>query len=369
MPFADEFIGTHTALALITAVQVAEPQRPLTALRAVPAGLDGLALRERSDLLRDALLADLPCSYPDFAAVIRRAAAGDAHFSGWLIWPVTCAVADRAIEDGGSAAFDDAMALLAELSPRLTSEFAVRTLLRHDLDRALLVIRTSWVRSDDVDVRRLASEGTRPYLPWATRVPGILRDPTSTIPILHALYRDDSEYVRRSVANHLNDISRDHPDLVVATAQAWLRDPDRHTPQLVGRALRTLVKRGDPGALALLGFGGRAHIDVTDFALDSATISVGETLTFTATLTNASTEAARLSIDYVVHHRRANGGTTPKTFKLAVRSLAPGERTTITRTHSFRPVTTRRYYTGVHSIELLINGVGGHRQDFHLAAI
>ncbi|BDZ48591.1 hypothetical protein GCM10025867_08320 [Frondihabitans sucicola] len=324
MPFADELIGTHTVLALIRAIQVAAPDRDLPILRAVADSLPGLALRERSDLMRDALLADLDMPYPDFAAVIRRAAAGDAHFSGWLIWPVTSAIAARAVEDGTGEAFDDALALLASLTARLSSEFAIRTLLRHDLDHALDIIGTRWVVSDDVDIRRLASEGTRPYLPWATRVPGILRDPASTIPILDALYRDDSEYVRRSVANHLNDISRDHADLVVTTARAWLDNPDANTTRLVGRALRTLIKRGDAGALDLLGFH-QATVEVNDFRLDRETVAIGDSVAFTATVTNTGLEESRLSIDYIVHHRKANGLTTGKTFKLAVRSLQPGK--------------------------------------------
>lgn len=365
MPFADELIGKHTALALTGAIQAAAPGRSLPALRAVPELLGDLSLRERSDLMRDALLADLNLSYPEFAAVIRRAARGDAHFSGWLIWPVTSAVAARAVEDGTDAAFDDALALLSALTSRLSSEFAIRTLLRHDLDRALRVIRRDWVVSDDLDVRRLASEGTRPYLPWATRVPGILRDPDATLPILNALYRDESEYVRRSVANHLNDLSRDHAHLVVATARAWLGDPDANTMQLVGRALRTLVKRGDPGALDLLGFH-PARVDVTEFTLDEDTVALGETLSFHATLTNSGDDIARLSIDYVVHHRKANGGSTGKTFKLAVRTLQPGETFTVVKSHSFRVITTRTYHAGEHAIELLINGVSAGRRQFQL---
>lgn len=275
--------------------------------------------------------------------------------------PSPCALSRTADE-----AFHDALALLASLTSRLSSEFAIRTLLRHDLDRALHLIRSEWVGSSDVDVRRLASEGTRPYLPWATRVPGLLRDPEATIPILNALYRDDSEYVRRSVANHLNDLSRGHADLVVATARAWLGEPDANTGPLVGRALRTLVKRGDAGALDLLGFH-HAQVQVTDFTLNRATVAVGDTLAFAATLTNTGGQVGRLSIDYVVHHRKANGGTTGKTFKLTVRTLSPGEQFTITKSHSFRVITTRRYYPGSHSIELLINGVSAGRREFQLS--
>jgi 3-methyladenine DNA glycosylase AlkC len=365
MPFADDLIGAHTAIALAAAISAAAPDRPLPALHAAPGALGPLALRERADLLRDALLSDLDGGYDDLAAVIRRAAAADAPFSGWLIWPVTSAIASRAIEDGREAAFDDALVLLASLTSRLTSEFAIRALLRHDLPRALDVIADSWVTSDDVDVRRLASEGTRPYLPWATRVPALLREPDATIPILTALYRDDSEYVRRSVANHLNDLSRDHAYLVVETARGWLAAPDANTERLVGRALRTLVKRGDPGALALLGFR-PAALDVTGPTLDRDVVAVGDSLGFSADIRALGDETARLSIDYVIHHRKADGRTTGKTFKLAVRTLAPGQTITVARTHSFRVITTRTYHPGTHAVELLVNGVPAGRREFEL---
>jgi 3-methyladenine DNA glycosylase AlkC len=365
MPFADDLIGAHTALALTSAIHTASADRPLPALHAASGALGPLALRERADLLRDALLSDLDGTYDDLAAVIRRAAASGVHFSGWLIWPVTSAIASRAIEDGRDAAFDDALVMLASLTSRLTSEFAIRALLRHDLARALSVIESSWVVSDDVDVRRLASEGTRPYLPWATRVPGLMRKPKATVPILTALYRDESDYVRRSVANHLNDLSRDHADLVVDTARAWLAAPDENTAQLVRRALRTLVKRGDPGALALLGFR-PAALDVTDLEMDRHEVAIGDSIGFSAHITNVGDETARLSIDYVIHHRKADGQTTVKTFKLAVRTVAPGQTIQVAETHSFRVITTRTYHPGTHAIELLVNGVSAGRRELEL---
>ncbi|WP_396599684.1 DNA alkylation repair protein [Frigoribacterium sp. R86507] len=365
MPFADDLIGAHTALALTRAIHTASPDDALAALHAASGALGPLALRERSDLLRDALLTDLDHSYDDFIAIIRKAAAADVHFSGWLIWPVTSAIADKALQDGRAEAFDDALAMLASLTSRLTSEFAIRTLLRHDLPRAMGVITSSWVISDDVDVRRLASEGTRSYLPWATRVPALLTDPQVTLPILNVLYRDDSDYVRRSVANHLNDLSRGHPDIVVDTARSWLAAPDGNTERLVGRALRTLIKRGDPGALDLLGFR-PATLDVKHFDLDRDNLPVGDSVTFTADITNLGDTAARLSIDYVIHHRKADGMSTGKTFKLAVRTLAPGQSVQVSKTHSFRLITTRIYYPGTHAVELIINGVSAGRRELEL---
>ncbi len=365
MPFADELIGRDTAQNLVDAVQIAAPAAELASLRAAVGELGPLSLRERADLLRDALLADVPGDYAALAATVRSARDNAPRFTGWLIWPVTSALATRAVQEGGTAPFDDAMALLADLTGRLTSEFAIRTLLRHDLDRALGIIG-GWTRSAEADVRRLASEGTRPYLPWAIRVPEVLARPTATVPVLDALYRDESDYVRRSVANHLNDLSRDHPGIVVGTARRWLDDPDANTERLVRHGLRTLVKRGDPEALELLGFA-PAAVEVDGPHLDRATVPVGGSVRFTASVRNTGDAAARLAIDYVVHHRKANGGQTGKTFKLTTRTLAPGERIELTREHSFRLITTRRYHPGTHGISLQVNGVASGRADFELA--
>ena len=362
MPFADELIGPRTAETLIMTIAAVTPGAALPALRKAAAALVPLALRERSDLLRDALLADLPGDYASFAGTIRAAHSGHETFSGWLIWPVSCAVATKAVVDGTHAAFDDALELLAELTPRLTAEFAIRTLLDHDLDRALPAILV-WTRHDDEHVRRLASEGTRPLLPWARRVPALLARPAATLPILNALYRDDSEYVRRSVANHLNDLSRIDPGLVVETATSWLANPDEHTDSLVRRGLRTMIKQGHPGALGLLGFIS-ADIEADVPRLSATEIPFGGSVTFSARVTNTGTAPARIAIDYIVHHAKANGTQTGKTFKLTTVTLAAGEHIDIARTHSFRAITTRRYYPGQHAIELQVNGNRSGRSDF-----
>ncbi|MFF0150479.1 hypothetical protein [Micromonospora sp. NPDC005203] len=194
MPFADDLIGEHAARMLIRAVASAAPGTPLTALRSAAGDLANRSLRERADLLGDALLADLPGGYAHLARTVRRAGrAGQPPFDGWLIWPVTSAIAAKAVADGGAEAFDDAMALLAELTGRLTSEFALRTLLNHDLDRALAIIHT-WTASPAEDVRRLASEGTRPFAAdgsWST----VLHAPGALWPDTLALAADGYLYV------------------------------------------------------------------------------------------------------------------------------------------------------------------------------
>ncbi|MEU8827145.1 DNA alkylation repair protein [Streptomyces sp. NPDC048636] len=360
MPTADELLGAGVVADLAARMEAVDPARPLTAVRRTVTALDGLGLRERSDLVRDALLTDLPGDYPELAKRV-RAALGDVGFTGWLIWPVSEAVAVRALEhraadpDGPGDTFEDALQLLAALTPRLTCEYAIRRLLNADPDRAMAVIR-EWTAHPDEHVRRLASEGTRPRLPWAVRVPALSARPEATLPLLDALYRDPSEYVRRSVANHLNDISHDRPELAVETAAAWAAAPDARTPRVIRHGLRTVVKRGDPRALALLGFAPVTTLAVSGPTVAEPVVRVGGELRFGFTLENTGATPLRLAVDYLVHYRKANGTTSPKVYKLTTLTLGPGTTETFSRVRSFRQISTRVFHPGEHRVELQING-------------
>lgn len=366
MPTADELLGPDVARRMRDVLATAAPGEPLPELTRAAALLPGHTLRQRTDLLSATLLTDLPGTFATLETTLRRALA-DPRLSGWMVWPVTEAVATRALADTDPAAFDGALALLADLTSRLTAEFAIRSLLARDLPRALAIIST-WTDHPDEHVRRLASEGTRRHLPWGTQVPALAADPRATVGILDALYRDESEYVRRSVANHLNDLSRRDPEVVVEVARRWLAAPDAATERLVRHALRTLVKAGDPGALELLGFGPAPGAVVDGPDLATTAVRVGETLAFTATVRNTGAVPARLVIDYVVHHHKANGTQTAKVFKITTTTLQPGERLVIDRRHSFKVITTRRYHPGEHAIALQVNGVASGRATFHLLA-
>ncbi|HWN31298.1 MAG TPA: DNA alkylation repair protein [Pseudonocardia sp.] len=366
MPTADELLSADAVLGLIDCLRVAAPATKPTALRRAVAELPGQALAERARAVRDALLADLPGGFGPFAAVVHRALA-DPAFTGWMIWPVSEAVAALAVAPGPPHEFEAGLALLARLTSRLTGEFAIRTFLDADLDRTLSVVR-GWTGHPDEHVRRLASEGTRPRLPWARRVRAITDRPAAAIELLDTLYRDESDYVRRSVANHLNDVSRLDAALATGTARRWLAEPDAHTASVVRHALRILVKAGDPDALALLGFEPPAGIVLSGFALTGSTVELGGGLGFAFSVANHGAEPARLAIDYVIHHRKANGTLAPKVFKLTTRTLDPGAAATIERTHSFRPISTRRYYPGGHAVEIQVNGTRLGRHEFLLAA-
>jgi len=367
MPTADELLSRETVQDLIACLDRAAPGRPLPALQAVEPALADLAFGERVAAVRDGVLADLPEGYAAFDAIL-RAALDDPAFRGWMIWAVADAVALRAVaawEGGDDPAFDAGLALLAALTPRHTAEAAIRRFLRADLDRTLAVALT-WTADPDAHVRRFATEGTRPRLPWALRVPALTDRPDATVPILDALYRDEEEYVRRSVANHLNDVSRARPELAVETAARWLAAPADTTARVVRHALRTLIKQGDPGALELLGFGPAAGLVVTGPRLSAGAVRIGETLDFAADVENGGDAPVRLAVDYVVHYQKANGTLAPKVFKLTTRTLAPGERLAVGRTHAFRQLTTRRHHPGDHALELQVNGVRYGRVAFRV---
>ncbi len=357
----NELIDADAVAGLRARLASAAPGLEFPALADVAAGFGDASLRQRTDRVSAALLTDLPADYSEVATVYRRALA-DPAFAGWTIWPVGETVTTLGLKQPQH--FADALGLLAELTPRLTSEFPIRRLLDHDIDAALAIV-LSWTTHPDPHVRRLASEGTRVYLPWAVRVRALHGRPEATVPILDALYRDESDYVRRSVANHLNDLARQNPDLVVEVAARWLDAPDENTAWVVRHGLRTLVKKAHPGALGLLGFAPVA-VSVSDPVLDATVVTLPGNLGFRFILTNDGPTTERMAVDYVVHFMKSNGRPAEKVFKLTAVTLAPGESVTIAKRHALRQMTTRVHYAGTHTLELQINGERHTRTDFEV---
>ena len=355
-------LGPAEVTVLHNVLTAAVPGTDFSGVLAAGDRLEPLSLRGRTDVVAEAL-AEALGSYPAAASAF-RAALADPAFKGWMMWPVTEAAVTLALHDGGEIAFDDGLALLAELTPRLTSEFAIRRMLQARPDRALEIIQ-DWTDHPDAHVRRLASEGTRPYLPWAVRVPQLMGRPEATLPILNAMHNDSEDYVRRSVANHANDLARHAPDLVVEAAARWQGTGTSGSAWVVRHALRTLVKKGNPGALALLGFA-PAEVSVTDLSAEAGSVLLPGELAFGFLLTNTGDAAARLAVDYAVHFVKASGATAEKVFKLATVELGPGESRKLTGRHAFRQMTTRRHYAGTHALEMQVNGVRHGRLEFEL---
>ena len=361
----DELISPSVVVSLRDSLREVSPKLELTALTDAERVVPGRRLRDRVDIVRDALLSDVPGGFPAAESAVLDLLAMP-HFVGWMIWPTSEFVTARAVETGSEADFDAAMAILARLTVGLTGEFAIRDLLNARPERALQIMRT-WAGHDNEHVRRLATEGSRAYLPWAKRVPWLIAHPDATQDIINATYRDPAEYVRRSVANHLNDLSRIDPAVVTRIARDWDAEPDVNTPRVLRHGLRTLIKKADQEALALLGYTGDG-LRVDRPRVSSAAVPSGGTLSFTAVVANDGETDAAVAIDYSIGFVRANGAVAPKTFKLASRRLAPGESMVVTKTHSFRPITTRTYYPGHHYVTVQANGTLSPRADFTLEA-
>ena len=361
----DELLNPSVVISLRDSLRAVSPQLELTALTDAERLVPGKRLRDRVDIVRDALLRDVPSGFAGAESAVLGLLAMP-QFAGWMIWPTSEFVTARAVESGSETDFDAAMAVLARLTIGLSGEFAIRDLLNARPERALNIMH-GWTAHENEHVRRLATEGSRAYLPWAKRVPWLIAHPDATLDIIHATYRDPAEYVRRSAANHLNDLSRIDPALVAEVGRGWRAAPDSNTPWVLRHGLRTLIKKGDREALTLLGYTGDG-LRVDRPHLSGSTVPAGGTLSFTAVVANDGETDATVAIDYSIGFLRANGAVSPKTFKLTSRRLASGESVLVTKTHSFRPITTRTYYPGRHFVTVQANGTPSPPADFTLEA-
>lgn len=341
--------------------------------------LESLEFKARSQQITQALVSHLPHDFadaiatlmaslaPDFAALgLDAAQAGwttqdfaPKGISGWMIMPCADFVAHRGLTE---EYFELSMTALEVMTSRFSAEFAIRPFLRA-FPKRTLVQCLHWTKHPNQHVRRLASEGTRPVLPWGIKLPELGADPKLSLPILDALKDDPSDYVRKSVANHLNDHSKLHPDWVCDTATSWWQ-LDKTRQRLLKHGCRTLLKQGHIQTLALFGFEGvQANVQLS---LSKKTIIMGESLDINLSIQSRSTEPQLMMIDYIVWHQKANGTKNPKVFKWKEIVLTAGQTVEIVKTHTIKPITTRTYYAGEHSIEVQINGKACGQADFEL---
>jgi 3-methyladenine DNA glycosylase AlkC len=312
--------------------------------------LDDLELKGRVELIARAIWQALSdTDGADRMAHLVDVARSEPPVDGWAAWPLAAVV-----ELFGLDHPDEALDALEHVTKRMSCEFAVRPLLREHYEPTYARL-TDLTGHEDERVRRLPSEGTRPRLPWAARIQRLLDDPLPGLALLERLRHDPSETVRRSVANHLNDVSRAHPELVVDTAARWLPEPETDR-RMVAHGLRTLVKAGDSAALTVLGFATDPQVEIERFDVAPTAIEMGDHLLLTADLRSISSTAQHLVVDFVIHHVTASGATSPKVFKWTTVDLAPGERRTITKRRLIRQGSTRTYRSGTHRVELQVGG-------------
>ncbi len=244
-------------------------------------------------------------------------------------------------------------------------EFAVRPFLKKYPDEMLSQM-ISWSKHENNKVRRLASEGSRPRLPWAMALPSYKNDPSPILPILENLKEDSCEVVRRSVANNLNDIAKDNPDTVIDISKQW-KGKSKETDALVKHACRTLLKQGELQILKLFGFGSQ-NFKVSGFNIITPQVKIGDYLGFKFSIINQDDSAKLLRLEYGLYYMKNNGKLARKVFKISEREIESNKIYDIQRKQSFKIISTRKFHTGLHQVSIIVNGIEGEKLDFELTS-
>ncbi len=313
--------------------------------------LPSLEMRDRVNNVADAIYNSLKGHKPAAMGeiLIKLAHQNREDWREFGVWPIITVFERHFIDD-----FDDAMAGFYAITPLFTAEFAIRPFIFHYPEKVFKKLEI-WATDSNESVRRLASEGIRTKLPWGGKIAYLDENPQKILHILEKLKDDDSLFVRRSVANNLNDLSKDYPQLVLKSLQNWRNDSPAYQ-WLSKHALRSLIKQGNPQALALIGMDINFNVAATDFSLSSPHITLGESLGLSLCLQNNENKEVKLVLDYVIHHMKANGQTSPKIFKWKNITLKANQRLSLQKQHKIYPITTRRYYAGQHKLEVILNG-------------
>lgn len=320
-------------------------------------GHERLGLMDRGRHFGAALRAHLPASDADAIATLTRSLGPQRPADGppegmapFLYLPHSFVIAEH-----GLGCFDVSMDAQHALTQVFTAEFCIRPFLeRHE--RATLGRLDRWTGDASAHVRRLVSEGTRPRLPWAPRLRAFQRDPAPVLDLLERLRDDPSAYVRRSVANNLNDIGKDHPGVLAATAARWAEDAGPERLRLIRHALRSRVAAGDPAALAVLGHAPDAPARARIVAIDPSEPRIGEAVRVEVEVANPGAAPASYALRLRVRFARPAGRTGSRVFTLGERTVAPGEVIRVGTRVSLAQHTTRTHHPGRHGVELLVNG-------------
>ncbi|MEM8539044.1 MAG: DNA alkylation repair protein [Pseudomonadota bacterium] len=326
-------------------------------IEAVMAGLAPLELKARIAWIAEVLKGFLPNDFVAAGEAIRAAlpppldpTLKDDDFGHFIHAPLGVYVENHGLERHVDTSLD----LLEAITQRFSMELSIRAFLNAH-QAATLERMQDWAVHDNYHVRRLVSEGTRPKLPWGQKVGLTSAD---TLPLLNTLHADPTRFVTRSVANHLNDISKVDPDTVIARLEAWQKTGKQHRKELDWmrrHTLRGLIKAGHAGAMTQLGYDANVDVAVEVFAVSPTTLSRGAAAEITATFTPK--HDAPLIVDYVIDFVKANGSTSPKTSKWKVMNAKGDATVTLTKKHVFKAdATTFQLYPGQHRVSLMING-------------
>ena len=310
-------------------------------------GWEAMELKEKMRHTTQCLHKTLPESYKDALEILKKAAPYVKGFEAMSL-PDFVELYGMEMEN-----WDLSLPALGHFTRYASSEFAIRPFLDRDPERAIVYMQT-WAGDESPRVRRLASEGCRPRLPWAMALSTFKKDPSLILPILEKLKDDPSEDVRRSVANNLNDISKDNPQLMLDICEKWYGQ-NKNTDAIIKHACRTMLKAGNKRALLLFGFCDPTHIKVENFRIDKEVVKIGEDIRFSFDLIIDEKERSDVRLEYVVYFMKANGKLSRKVFQITENEYVPGKHL-FKRKHSFVDMSTRKHYPGEHRVSIIING-------------
>ena len=319
-------------------------------------GFEELSFGDRARKITKGLAEFLPSNYQDALRILVASLGAEqteeelSGFEGFYVMPFTMFVSTYGLDHP-----EISLTALYEMTKRFSAEGDIRPFIQKYPEKTMAFLHRL-TRDSSPFARRLPSEGTRPRLPLAGRLPEFQRDPAPVIAILDKLCTDPNLMVRRSVANNINDISKDNPDVAVATLARWkVENPSNELDWLIRHGLRTLIKRGYPEALDLLGFITKG-LEVLDWRISPTDIRLGESINISWQLRSTVEEPQQLALNYVIHFLKASGRNQPKVFRLPDKTLEPGASLKLSKTHKFLPFKNQRFYSGEHFIEIVING-------------
>ncbi len=302
-------------------------------------------LKQRMRHASNALHEVLPSDYKKALGILMKASKGLKGFNAMIF--------SDYVEVYGLDDPEASIPALELFTQLCSSEFAVRPFIIKYPDLMIYQMK-KWTKSKNPHIRRLASEGCRPRLPWAMALPEFKKDPSPVIPIIESLIEDKEEFVRRSVANNLNDIAKDSPDITLRIAKKWIgKNPE--VDAVIKHALRTQLKSGDPKALALFGYKDKSNVSIKDFKISPPVISVGEKLNFSFMIVNKSKGPVKLRVEYAVYYLKSKGKYSRKVFKVTEDTFKE-KNISIKKSRSFADMTIRKHYTGRHKISVIVNG-------------
>jgi len=326
-------------------------------LKTITSDLAPLSLNERMRKASHVLNTYLPSDYSETIDMMEKVIAGMPGGYTNLLFP-------DYVGQYGHDHFDRSMQALKQFTVYGSSEFAIREFLKRDFAMTIAVMN-KWARDKNPHVRRLSSEGSRPRLPWSFKLEQVIKDPALTAGILEQLKHDKELYVKKSVANHLNDISKDNAPYMISMVRKWDQS-NADTAWIVKHASRSLIKKGNAESLSVFNFEKNVKVEVNNFRISPARIRLGDALEFSFTIQSKKTKPQKLVVDYSVHYQKKSGTASAKVFKLKELQLLPGQNVDISKKQVFKDFTTRKHHAGRHVIEIMVNGKVFAKKDFQL---